>query len=86
MFDNLKGDLVFSVCLYKIVASLGFFSSTGKTEEKALKSTVFLRLIKHFFFLKNDAQRNICCSAVLSFVRLTSIVRVCISTQMLTNV
>lgn len=85
MFDNLKGDLVFSVCLYKIVASLGFFSSTGKTEEKALKSTVFFEINKAFFFF-NDAQRNICCSAVLSFVRLTSIVRDCISTQMLTDV
>lgn len=52
MFDNLKGDLVFSVCLYKIVASLGFFSSTGKTEEKALKSTVFFEINKAFFFFK----------------------------------
>lgn len=52
MFDNLKGDLVFSVCLYKIVASLGFFSSTGKTEEKALKSTVFFEINKAFFFKK----------------------------------
>lgn len=85
MFDNLKGDLVFSVCLYEIVASLGFFSSTGKTEEKALKSTVFFEINKAFFKKKNDAQRNICCSAVLSFVMLTSIVRDWISTQMLTD-